>query len=183
MKRFSPASLASLVTLVFLCGAYGAATARPSRDYLTPQEVDLIKEAQVLDKRIDVFIKAAERRFQVLTGIAPTPTKQDKKDAEKWGDLPKGTRTELITDVSGILDAAIDNIDDVALRDEKNPLVSKSLRKLAEAATRFQAQLSSMREQAKDNPERLAIEQALEHVQEILEAAGKLPPPAPPAKK
>ncbi|HEU4767052.1 MAG TPA: hypothetical protein VFS77_06745, partial [Pyrinomonadaceae bacterium] len=40
------------------------------RDHLTPQEVDLVKEAQILDKRIDVFIRAAERRLMVITGTA-----------------------------------------------------------------------------------------------------------------
>jgi hypothetical protein len=39
------------------------------RDHLTQQEVDLVKEAQILDKRIDVFIKAAERRMMVITGF------------------------------------------------------------------------------------------------------------------
>ena len=40
------------------------------RDHLTEKEVDLVKEAQVLDKRIDVFIKAAERRLMVINNSA-----------------------------------------------------------------------------------------------------------------
>ncbi|HYJ45788.1 MAG TPA: hypothetical protein VEV81_04170 [Pyrinomonadaceae bacterium] len=185
MKILSGAGVALLLlTLILPGGARGASAYNfPSRDYLTPQEIELVKEAQILDKRIEVFIKAAERRLQVLTGIAPAPTKQDKKDAEKWGDLPAGTRAELITDISGILDAAITNIDDVAVRDEKNALVPKALRKLADAATHIQGQLTPMYEQSKDKAERLAIEQALQNVQEILEAAGKLPPPTAPVKK
>src|SRR5690348_8158578 len=134
MKRFSRAHLALLLTFALLGSARLTTLAAPSRDYLTPQEVDLVKDAQALDKRIDVFIKAVERRFQVLTGIAPTLSKeekkQEKKNAELWGDLPTGTHTELITDISGILDAAITNIDDVALRDEKNALVPKALKRL-----------------------------------------------------
>ena len=43
-----------------------AASTFQKRDHLTPQEVDLVKEAQALDKRIDVFIKAAERRVMVI---------------------------------------------------------------------------------------------------------------------
>ncbi|HEX8888678.1 MAG TPA: hypothetical protein VF779_05855 [Pyrinomonadaceae bacterium] len=198
MKRFLHAGLAVALTLVLLCSARISSSATPvspTRDYLTPQEVDLVKEAQALDKRIDVFIKAAERRFQVLgvqiqiTTIATTKQaqkqtqKQAQKEAELWGELPQGTRAELITDIAGILDAAIENIDDVALRDEKNPLVPKSLRKLSDAATQFQGRLESMQEKAQDKGERLAIEQALQNVQEILEAAGKLPPAPPPTKK
>lgn len=194
MKRFLHVGLAVSLTLVLLCSSrssIGATHVSPTRDYLTPQEVDLVKEAQALDKRTDVFIKAAERRFQVLgvqiqiTTIATTKQsqKQAQKEAELWGDLPQGTHAELISDIAGILDAAIENIDDVALRDEKNPLVPKSLHKLADAAARFQAELGRMQEQTQDKAERLAIEQALQNVQEILEAAGKLPPAPPPAKK
>ena len=196
MKRFLHVSLAVSLTFVLLSSwrngsSIGATHVSPTRDYLTPQEVDLVKEAQVLDKRTEVFIKAAERRFQVLgvqiqiTTIATTKQsqKQAQKEAELWGDLPQGTRAELITDIAGILDAAIENIDDVALRDEKNPLVPKSLRKLADAAARFQTELGRMQEQTQDKTERLAIEQALQNVQEILEAAGKLPPAPPPTKK
>jgi acyl-CoA reductase-like NAD-dependent aldehyde dehydrogenase len=196
MKRFVHIGLAVSLTFILLCSARSSSSRHatlvsPTRDYLTSQEVDLVKEAQVLDKRTDVFIKAAERRFQVLgvqiqiTTIASTKQsqKQAQKEAELWGDLPQGTRAELITDIAGILDAAIENIDDVALRDEKNPLVPKSLRKLADAATLFQAQLEPMQEKTQDKTERLAIEQALQNVQEILEAAGKLQPAPLPTKK
>jgi hypothetical protein len=106
------------------------------RDHLTPQEVDLVKEAQILDKRIDVFIKAVDRRVFVLKGgtVATAPnTKQMKKEAEKWGELPTGSRAELVSDIARILDEAITNIDDVSQRDERNPLIAKSLRKLATA--------------------------------------------------
>ena len=51
----------------------------------------------------------------------------------------------------------------------------KAMQKLADAATRFQAQLAAMRGQT-EGPERSAIEQVLINVQEILEAANKLPP-------
>src|ERR1051325_2927030 len=104
-----------------------------SRDHLTQQEVDLVKEAQILDKRIDVFIRAAERRVLVLngSGTAAANAKQLKKESERWGELPTGSRPELISDIARIVDAAIDNIDNVALQDERNPLIGKSLRKLA----------------------------------------------------
>jgi len=90
-----------------------------TRDHLTPQEVDLVKEAQVLDKRIDVFIKAADRRLLVLNGgaTAAANAKQLKKDAALWGDLPTGSRAELVYDIAKILDEAITNIDDVSARD------------------------------------------------------------------
>jgi hypothetical protein len=175
-SKFSSALLTSLLLSVLFCASSTLALSTARRDYLTPKEEDQVKEAQIIDKRIEVFIKAAERRLQVLTNSSPAPGKQAQKDLEKWGELPTGTRAELIMDIANILDAAITNIDDVAVRDEKNALIPKALRKLAEAVTRFQPQLTSMREQTKDELERNAVNQAMGNIQEILEAAGKLRP-------
>jgi acyl-CoA reductase-like NAD-dependent aldehyde dehydrogenase len=175
-SKFYRASLTFLLLFAF-CGATSTLALNPAkRDYLTPKEEDQVKEAQIIDKRIEVFIKVAERRFLVLADSSAAASKQAQKDLEKWGELPKGTRVELIMDIANVLDAAITNIDDVAARDERNPLIAKALRKLASAATRFQSQLAPMREQAKGDLERNAIDQAIGNVQEILGAAGKLPP-------
>src|ERR1051325_2388076 len=124
-----------LLLLLFGLLSFASPATAQTRDHLTPQEVDLVKEAQVLDKRIDIFIKAANRRLLVLNGGAATPanTKQAKKDAELWGELPTGSRAELVSDIARILDEAITNIDDVSSRDERNPLIPKSLRKLAQS--------------------------------------------------
>ena len=148
-----------------------------SRDHLTPQEVELVKDSQVLDQRIDIFVKAADRRLLVLTGLdAPSP-KQVKKDLEKWGELPTGSRAELLGDIAKILDEAITNIDDVSARDEKNPLIPKALRKLAAEATRISDQLRPLREQAKGDAEIARFEELSENAESILDAAKKLPPP------
>jgi hypothetical protein len=154
----------------------GAGRAATKRDHLTALEADQVREAQILDKRIDVFIKVAERRLLALTDPNAANNKQVQKDLEKWGELPKGTRTELLTDLAKILEEAITNIDDVAARDAENRLLPKALRKLAAASTRFAGQLTPMREQAKDEAERDVLEQSLEEIQSILEAANKLPP-------
>ncbi|HEX8846704.1 MAG TPA: hypothetical protein VF791_18810 [Pyrinomonadaceae bacterium] len=170
-KSFYRALVSCLLLILF-----SGAAARAARDYLTPKEEEQVKLAQILDKRIEVFIKAAERRLLALTDSNAAASKQAQKDLEKWGELPKGTRAELINDIANILDAAITNIDDVALRDEKNRLLSKALKKLADAATRFQAQLTALREQLTGDQERAALEQVVNNVQEILEAANKIPP-------
>ncbi len=147
------------------------------RDHLTQQEVDLVKEAQILDKRIDVFIKATERRLMVLNGSAAANAKQLKKDSEKgWGELPTGSRAELVSDIAKILDEAITNIDDVSTRDERNPLIAKSLRKLAQATNTIMSQLKPLATEAKSEAEVASFELLNEDAQSILEAANKLPP-------
>ena len=150
-----------------------------TRDHLTPQEVDLIKQAQILDKRIDVFIKAADRRLLVLKGGAAAAdaahAKQLKKDSEKWGELPTGSRADLVGDIARILDEAITNIDDVSARDERNPLIAKSLRKLGSAVNSIMEQLKPLSTEAKSDAEVASFELLHEDAQSILEAVSKLP--------
>ncbi len=168
-----------LITCLLIGSSFlsNAATVQ-QRDHLTQQEVDLVKEAQVLDKRTDVFIRAAERRLMVINGSANAATnaKQLKKDSERWGELPTGSRAELVSDIARILDEAITNIDDVALRDERNPLIAKSLRKLAQATNSIMDQLKPLATQAKGDAEIASFEMLNEDAQSILEAANKLPP-------
>jgi acyl-CoA reductase-like NAD-dependent aldehyde dehydrogenase len=179
-------SYSQLLALIILLLLLALTAAAQSRDHLTPKEVELVQEAQVLDQRIGVFDKAMERRMQLISGAQPAqashstkPSKDaEKKDAERWGELPTGTRAQLIDDIARILEEAITNIDDVSMHDEKNPLLARALRQLAAAATQVANQLTPLREQAKSPEELSSIEQALENAQSIADAAKKLPPPS-----
>jgi hypothetical protein len=166
-----------LLLVVVLAGSLSTPRAATvQRDHLTLLEVDRVKEAQILDKRIDVFIKAAERRLMVLTNTQAANAKQLKKDTELWGDLPTGSRAELVGDIARILDEAITNIDDVSSRDDRNPLIPKALRKLAQAVNNIMAQVTPLKDQIKSESEIASMEMLYEDVQQILEAAKKLPP-------
>jgi hypothetical protein len=162
--------------LTIVISLFLANTALAQRDYLTPQEVDLVKEARILDKRIDVFIRAAERRLIVINSSAAANAKQLKKESERWGELPTGSRAELVSDIARIIDAAIDNIDDVSMHDERNPLIGKSLRKLSTSVNSIFTQLKPLSAQAKSEAEIASFEQLNEGVQSITEATAKLPP-------
>ena len=166
------------VGLIFSLCTTRETRAVQARDHLTEQEVEIVKDTQILDKRIEVFIKAADRRMQVLTGTQATNAKQSKKEAELWGALPTGTRAELIGDIARIFDEAITNIDDVSSRDEKNPLIHKALRNLAAAVTRIVGQLKPMEAQLKGDSELSTFDQLVENAESIIQAANKLPPPA-----
>ena len=169
----------TLLALLFVLFAGSSFVSQAQkRDHLTQQEVDLVKEAQVLDKRIDVFIKAAERRVLAINGATAANAKQLKKDSEKWGELPTGSRAELVSDIARILDEAITNIDDVSSRDERNPLISKSLRKLAQSVNTILTQLKPLSAEAKSDAEVASFELLHEDAQSILEAVNKLPPEA-----
>ncbi|MDX6445042.1 MAG: hypothetical protein QOH71_2116 [Blastocatellia bacterium] len=179
-RYFILALLGALCAGGFLAGR--SVTAQ-TRDHLTEQETELVRFHQELDKRMEIFIRAIDRRFAIINGVKPAVTKKLVKDEPEWGDVPKGTRTELLGDISGILDEAITNIDDVSRRDEKNPLISRSLRKLTSSANGYAAQLTALRNQAKDPDELAAIDRAGDNLQQIIEVGNKLPAATEPDKK
>jgi hypothetical protein len=167
---------ALIVNLTLVLCSHAAATVLQNREHLLPKEIERVQEAQVLDKRIDVFIKAADRRLQALHLSTGEQVKAQKKDGELWGELPTGSRAELVGDIAKILDEAITNIDDVSLRDERNPLIPKALRKLAAAATRITTQLKPLQSQSQSAAEIGSFDQLTENAESIVQAAGKLPP-------
>lgn len=179
--RFVVRALALPITLALLLG--GSAFAQ-TRDHLTDQETELVRYNQELDKRTDVFIRAIELRFAIINGqVAPTAPKKSDKEEPDWGAPPKGTRAELLGDIAGILDEAITNIDDVSRRDEKNPLVARSLRKLTAATNGYLNQLNALQTQAKDPDELAAIARIQDYASQIVEVGNKLPAPAPDSGK
>ena len=178
----STALLAALLaTAAFLAPRSASAQ---TRDHLTGQEGELVRFNQELDKRTDVFIRAINLRFAIINGTAapPKPKKTNKEEPD-WGDPPKGSRAELLEDIAGILDEAITNIDDVSRRDEKNPLLSRSLRKLNSATNGYLTQLNTLRNQTRDPDELAAIVRIQDYANQIIEVGNKLPPPAPESDK
>ncbi|MCA1816651.1 MAG: hypothetical protein LC746_09645, partial [Acidobacteria bacterium] len=180
------ASLLAVACVVAASLPSRAFAQRSERDHLTPQEIELVRDAQEIDLRTAVFVKAVERRMRIITGQSPEDAKEaakkekgDKLDKEvasaEWGDLPKATRAELLYDVAHILDEAIENVDDTAQHNPKSPLLPKAVRKLSDACTRWLAQLVPMRETTADKAEREQLEQAIDNAQQIVEAAKKLP--------
>lgn len=175
MKNFSP-RLASLSALLLFAFVVSVSLQQPAhaqrREHLTEQEVEMVRDTQELDRRAELFVKIAERRLLVVTG-APAPSA---KDLEKWGAVPKGSRAAHFNDLARIFDEAINNVDDVAARTPDSPLIPKAVRKLEAAATRFLPQLTTLRQSASSaDGERESLEQAIDNLQQIIEAAKRLP--------
>ncbi len=172
-SKASSIFLSALLLLTFSARASAhAAAATQKREHLTPEEIDQIRDAQELDKRTAIFVKAAERRLLTITD-PPAAAKQF-QDVELWGTL-KGTRAQLLTDLSRILDEAETNIEDTAARDPKSSLPHKSLRLLADAAARFLPRLAPLRESATNEGEHDSIDELIAASQEIVEAAKNHP--------
>ncbi len=171
------------IAILAICFLFTGGVSAQTRDHLTDTETDVIRFHQELDKRIEAFIKAADRRFAILNGTGLPATKKVMTDEPDWGEVPRGTRAELLGDIAGILDEAITNIDDVSRRDERNPLISRSLRKLTAAANGYLTQLTALRTRTTDADEVAAIERVADNANLIIEAGKKLPAAAPEDKK
>jgi hypothetical protein len=169
--------------LVLVGTLFAGVAGAQTRDHLTDPESELVRFYQELDKRVDVLIKAMDRRFAIINKTPQPSTRKLDKEEPDWGDLPQGTRAQLLFDIAAILDEAITNIDDVSRRDEKNPMIPRSLRKLTAATKVYITNLTTLRSQTNDDDEIAAIDRALQNASEVVEVGGKLPPPPPDEKK
>jgi hypothetical protein len=169
MNKRNSLNAVALLLIALVASVYFVNAATQKREHLTPEEIELVRDNQELDKRTEVFIRAAERRMLAVANPEEA-AKQSAKDKEKWGEV-KGTRTQLLYDVSKILDEAVVNVDDAAVHNPESPLLRKSLFKLSETANRFLPQLSKMRESAHDEAEADQLDRAIATAQEIVEAA------------
>ena len=138
------------------------------RDYLTGAEIELVRDNQEIDARVGILTKAIDRRLNVINN-------KTVKESEKWGEPPKGTRLDLLSDIEKLLGKAIDDIDQVAERNRTNVLFPKAVHKLADACTEYQPQFKTMLDKVDDNRERGTLLGAVEHCTEVIEAAVNLP--------
>jgi hypothetical protein len=171
-------------------------TAYAQRDYFTPEEVEMIRDVQQIDMRIDLLAKMIDRRFGAL-GIDVGGAKFSADDVKKWGSLPTA-RGELLLDIKRILQKAIDDIDNVAshpdalIYDPADPdhttkknfgsLFTKGVRKLAAAAERYKPALTAALDTTKDQKERGSILDSIEMCDEIIASVAKLSSMPKPAK-
>ncbi len=151
-----------IFALVLACVFLIAPVTAQSRDHLTEKEVDWVREVQVIDKRIEVFVKAADRRLLAL--INPD-AKQTKKEEEKWGPLPTGTKAELLQDYKRILEEAEEKLDDAF--DRKDALVPKALSKFKESARKQLEQLRSLEAKMTETRELKALSEAIEEAETV----------------
>jgi len=151
--------------------------AQVKRDHLTDKETDIVRDTQQVDLRMAVFIKAIDRRLAVLASSAIDPAKTGKipKDAPDWGELPAGSPAQLYHDIEGILDEAINNIDDVATREPNSKLMFKGVKVLAAGCSRILPQLKAFSEKTTDKKEKEALMNAIEYAQSVIDSLGKVP--------
>jgi hypothetical protein len=158
--------------IIAASGSFFTAQAQ-RRDHLTEMEIELVRDAQQIDERMKVFVKAIDRRFLVLNNDA-APSKQITKESERWGELPTGTRLQLLIDIEKLLDEAISKIDDVATRDMNSDFFPNAVHTLADGAVKFLPQLKFHLDKSSNEKEKGSILGAIEYCQQIIEASAKV---------
>lgn len=151
-----------------------SSSAQSPNDYLTQEEDDRVREAQSADARARVFMRIADRRIQLITGVAPPPVekKSGKKGAEKaeeeereWGVLKTTSRTELLKHYSRAIEECMAKIEDAYERNPKSSALGKALATLREATDRHLQALKSLTSQVTDENEMRALRDAIEEAE------------------
>ncbi len=171
--------------------AFASFTSAQRRDHMTEEEIEIVRDAQDIDLRIEVLIKMTDRRFAAL-GVDVAGWRPNEKTADKWGPEPKGSRSELLMDIKKLIQKAVDDIDNLAenpnaapIRDEseRNSKQAKrdarrlpdSVRMLAAAARRYQPALKLLYDKTTEEKERGPILDAMESCDEIIAAEKNIP--------
>ncbi len=141
---------------------------KTKRDHLTEQEVDLVREYQEIDKRVEIFAKAADRRLLVLTD--PNAT-QKKREEEMWGPLPTGSKLELLSDYKRILEEVEEKLDDAFNHDSKDKLLIKAVSRLKDAIGKQIPQLRALESKLTDKREQRALQAAIEEAETVSKAS------------
>ncbi len=141
---------------------------KAKRDHLTEQEVDLVREYQEIDKRVEIFAKAADRRLLVLTD--PNAT-QKKREEELWGPLPTGSKLELLSDYKRILEEMEEKLDDAFNHDSKDKLLIKAVSRLKDAIGKQIPQLRALESKLTDKREQRALQEAIEEAETVSKAS------------
>lgn len=176
--------------LTFVFGYFFASPASAQRrDFMTDEEIELIRDSQDIDARIEVLAKMIDRRFEVL-GVEVGGWKQGGKQSDTWGAAPKGSRLEILSDIKKLLQKAIDDIDNLAEHPDSAPVREKgdkeakkdpqrfsvAVRSLGQAVQRYLPAFKSQLDNSNDGMEKGLLLASIDFSNQIIEAVGKLPP-------
>lgn len=176
---FAPRSFGRAARIFFFCLSVlllsSSFAAAQKRDNLTPQEDEIVREVQEADLRMEIYAKVIDRRLAALSGGNLPQSKKAEKDAEKWGDLRRGTRVELLSDIEKTLQEAVNKINDIAERDAKNPLFPKAVRTLARDCSRWLPTFKTLQESAAEERERALLAATIDLANQVIEASANVP--------
>lgn len=174
--------------LIILSGLFISLCAVGARagDYLNEQEIDRVREAQEIDKRVAVFLRIAERRLNAILGASASQTttaQKDKKDKKKdkksedkdesndYGPEPTGSTEELLRNYTSVMNELLDKIDDVYEKKKADPKLPSAIDKLYDVGQSHMKRLDQIRSKIDSNSEQTELEKALETVKMAVDGA------------
>jgi hypothetical protein len=139
-------------------------------DYLTEEEDDHVREAQMADARAKVFMKIADRRLKAVLGPAPPALdKKDQKKAEEeereWGALPKVSRAELLRHYARAIAECMAKLEDAYERNPKSSALPKALAILRASTDKQLETLRTLKSDMKSESEIAAIAGAIDEAE------------------
>lgn len=170
--------LAASLTLL----SFSSTTKAQRADHLTDEEIELIRDVQEIDYRMEIYARAIERRLLAIngtSGLDKDGLKLLEKETERWGPLPEGTFSSLLSDIPRILDEAISKIEDVAERNESSDLFPFAVYIIADYCRDLPPRLETLRSRASGARDFALINTALGECSDIVEASSKVPRPDP----
>ena len=179
ISKFPSQNFISKLLLFSFCAltlfAFASTAAAQKRDNMTDEEDMKVRDTMEVDLRMQAYSKIINRRLAVIANPAVVNSKESQKEINNdWGAFRSGTNAELFWDIQKTLDESISKIDDVAERDQKNPLFGKAVHILADNCKTWIPQFKSYGEKASTDQERGAIINSINSCNSVVEASAKV---------
>jgi hypothetical protein len=109
MANHARALLLIGAALALVAAVVPAASTQRRGEYITDDEMDLVRDIRRIDIRAQVFLKIADRRLVAIADPAAEP-----KDSmfRKFGALPKGSQIDLLDDYRRAVEELMVKFDD-----------------------------------------------------------------------
>lgn len=132
-----------------------------SIDYLTSEEVEHVRNAQVIDQRVKTFMKIAERR---LLAAEDPQSPALKREEREWGALASGTRADWLNHYHRAIEEVIVNVEEAYDRRVSDEKMLKALTLFCEHVSRHLPRLEALRSRISDAATNQRLEQIIEDV-------------------
>ncbi|MFY9553333.1 MAG: hypothetical protein WAV47_01300 [Blastocatellia bacterium] len=139
-------------------------------DYLTEEEDDHVREAQLADHRVKVFMRIAERRLKAIA--APPTQSADKRDQKKvdeeqreWGALPKLSRADLLRHYARAISECMAKLEDSYERNPKSSALPKALGILRDSTDKHLQTLNALKPEMTAEDEVTALRDAIDEAE------------------
>ncbi len=183
---FTSSKACSILLAIFLAFS----PIQKGKDPLNPQEIERVQDAQQVDMRTKVFLRIAERRLNVILGIAPITATQDnnKKDKKKnkekkenkdpeqeesndYGPEPTGTTAQLLDNYTRVMTELLDKLDDAYENQKNSPIFESAVKKLLDKGQEQIKLLEKISSKVSSDDEERALGKAVETIQTAITGA------------